>query len=215
MTTASVRAGAGQCAQASPCWRSAAWRCFTALALGKVILAPICLAIVVGLMFGPVADVMERRGRAAGAFGRRRGAAVHRRARWRRSRLFAGPLSEWVAAAGDLGKAAGRSWPRSRGRSNRWAPSRSSSSRSSGAEHAMTVEVQDGGPVHGHRADGAGDPCRRLALSRRALFLSGDAAPDPDCGAVAVLFAPDALADARMCSATSKCKYRGFCCRRR
>ena len=33
-----------------------------ALALGKFILAPISLAIVVGLMFGPVADAMERRG---------------------------------------------------------------------------------------------------------------------------------------------------------
>lgn len=33
-----------------------------AMALGKFILAPISLAIVVGLMFGPVADAMERRG---------------------------------------------------------------------------------------------------------------------------------------------------------
>ena len=33
-----------------------------ALALGKVILAPITLAVVVGMMFGPVADLMERRG---------------------------------------------------------------------------------------------------------------------------------------------------------
>src|SRR3569832_1761103 len=33
-----------------------------ALALGKFILAPISLAIVIGLMFGPVADAMERRG---------------------------------------------------------------------------------------------------------------------------------------------------------
>lgn len=32
-----------------------------ALALGKVVLAPITLAIVVGLMFGPVADALERR----------------------------------------------------------------------------------------------------------------------------------------------------------
>jgi predicted PurR-regulated permease PerM len=32
-----------------------------ALALGRVVLAPISLAIVVGLMFGPVADVLERR----------------------------------------------------------------------------------------------------------------------------------------------------------
>lgn len=32
-----------------------------ALALGKVVLAPISLAIVVGLMFGPVADALERR----------------------------------------------------------------------------------------------------------------------------------------------------------
>src|SRR6185312_13257974 len=33
-----------------------------ALSLGRVILAPITLAIVVGLMFGPVADLLERRG---------------------------------------------------------------------------------------------------------------------------------------------------------
>lgn len=33
-----------------------------AMSLGKFILAPISLAIVIGLMFGPVADAMERRG---------------------------------------------------------------------------------------------------------------------------------------------------------
>src|SRR5690349_17830056 len=33
-----------------------------AMALGKFILAPIALAIVVGLMFGPIADGLERRG---------------------------------------------------------------------------------------------------------------------------------------------------------
>lgn len=33
-----------------------------AMSLGKFILAPVSLAIVIGLMFGPVADMMERRG---------------------------------------------------------------------------------------------------------------------------------------------------------
>ena len=67
-----------------------------AMALGKFILAPISLAIVVGLMFGPVADAMERRGvpsaLSAGVvvllFLGLIGAA---------GMLFAAPISEWVA----------------------------------------------------------------------------------------------------------------------
>ncbi|SFZ81922.1 Predicted PurR-regulated permease PerM [Devosia enhydra] len=69
-----------------------------ALKTGQVILAPVSVAIVIGLMFGPVADMMEKRGVppflsagvvvllllgliAAGGF------------------LFAGPLSEWIERA--------------------------------------------------------------------------------------------------------------------
>ena len=43
------------------------------MSLGKFILAPISLAIVIGLMFGPVADAMERRGVPVGPVGRRGG----------------------------------------------------------------------------------------------------------------------------------------------
>ena len=67
-----------------------------ALALGKFILAPISLAIVIGLMFGPIADAMEHRGTpaalSAGAvvigFLALIGVA---------GMLFAAPISEWIA----------------------------------------------------------------------------------------------------------------------
>lgn len=66
------------------------------LALGQVILAPICLALIIGLMFGPLADLFERRGvppvlSAAIVVGGL--LVVLGVAAW----LFAVPLSEWVA----------------------------------------------------------------------------------------------------------------------
>lgn len=70
----------------------------TLIKIGQVILAPVFLAIVIGLMFGPVADMLERRGvpsfLSAGVvvlllLGVIAGGAA----------LFAGPISEWVARA--------------------------------------------------------------------------------------------------------------------
>jgi predicted PurR-regulated permease PerM len=70
----------------------------TLIKIGQVILAPVFLAIVIGLMFGPVADMMEKRGvpsfLSAGVvvlmlLGIIAGGGF----------LFAGPVSEWVGRA--------------------------------------------------------------------------------------------------------------------
>jgi predicted PurR-regulated permease PerM len=119
-----------------------------ALALGKVILAPISLAIVVGLMFGPIADMMERRGVPAAlsaalvlvAFvGLLSVAAL----------LFAGPIAEWVARGPVL-------WERLRTQLaglkeplETLGVVQEQLKGLMGSDAAVTVEVQDGGPVTG------------------------------------------------------------------
>ena len=117
-----------------------------ALALGRVILAPIALAMVVGLMFGPIADVMERRGVPAalsagvvvlGFLGLLALAAV----------MFAQPLSYWIARGPLM-------WEKLQGQlANLKAPLESLGAVQDqlksilGADAALTVKVQDGGPV--------------------------------------------------------------------
>ncbi|MEO6014334.1 MAG: AI-2E family transporter [Devosia sp.] len=117
--------------------------CFS---LAHVILAPIALAMVVGLMFGPVADLVERRGLAPalsagivvllllfviGAF----------------AALFAGPLSEWIARVPLI-------WEKLRMQvASLKEPLESLSAVQDqlkslmGSDAAMTVEVQDGSAV--------------------------------------------------------------------
>ena len=117
-----------------------------AMALGKFILAPISLAIVVGLMFGPVADAMERRGvpsaLSAGVvvllFLGLIGAA---------GMLFAAPISEWVARWPML-------WSRLQAQLvNLQQPFETLGAvqeqlkQAMGGGASMTVEVEDGGPV--------------------------------------------------------------------
>jgi predicted PurR-regulated permease PerM len=117
-----------------------------ALALGKDILAPLSLAIFAGLVFGPVADQLERRGIPAGissavvvlGFIAVIGIATY---------LFAGPISDWIARGPALWQKlqtqlAGLKEPlQSLGAIQDQLKSMM------GNNAAMTVEVQDGGPV--------------------------------------------------------------------
>ena len=117
-----------------------------ALALGKFILAPIALAIVVGLMFGPVADAMERRGVPAAlsagivviGFLALIGLA---------GTVFAAPISEWVARGPAL-------WQRLQTQiASFQEPLQALSGIQQqlkdvmGGGASMTVQVEDGGPV--------------------------------------------------------------------
>ena len=116
------------------------------LALGQVILAPICLALIIGLMFGPLADLFERRGVPpvlSAAIVVLALLAILAIAAW----LFATPLSEWVARGPQL-------WDKLR----TTLASLKEPLQAVGAVQdqlktilgngaAMTVEVQGGGPV--------------------------------------------------------------------
>jgi predicted PurR-regulated permease PerM len=118
-----------------------------AMSLGKFILAPISLAVVIGLMFGPVADIMERRGLpsalSAGVvvilFLGLIGLA---------GMLFAAPISEWVARGPLL-------WQRLQAQLVSFQEPLAAlgsiqeqlKSVMGGGDASMTVEVEDGGPV--------------------------------------------------------------------
>ena len=117
-----------------------------ALHLGQVILAPLFLAIVVGLMFGPVADTLERRGipdaasagivmllflsiLAGGLF------------------AFAAPLGEWAGRVPAI-------WQRLQQELSNWQEPlatigalQEQVKEALGGDAAMTVAVEDGGPV--------------------------------------------------------------------
>jgi predicted PurR-regulated permease PerM len=67
-----------------------------AMSLGKFILAPISLAIVIGLMFGPVADAMERRG-VPSALSAGIVVILFLGLIGLAGMVFAAPISEWVA----------------------------------------------------------------------------------------------------------------------
>lgn len=67
-----------------------------AMSLGKFILAPISLAIVIGLMFGPVADAMERRG-VPSALSAGVVVLMFLGLIGLAGMLFAAPISEWIA----------------------------------------------------------------------------------------------------------------------
>jgi len=117
-----------------------------ALALGKFILAPISLAIVIGLMFGPVADAMERRGLptalSAGvvvigflaliAFA---------------GTMFAAPISEWVARGPLLWQKLQQQLASFQEPLQALSGVQEQLKEAMGGGASMTVEVQDGGPV--------------------------------------------------------------------
>jgi predicted PurR-regulated permease PerM len=119
---------------------------FAALALGKPILAPIALSMVVGLMFGPLADVFERRGvppaLSAGivvlVFIGIIGVAVT---------LFAAPLSEWIARSPVIWEKLKTQLAGLKQPLEALGAVQEQLKGIMGGNAAMTVQVQDGGPV--------------------------------------------------------------------
>jgi predicted PurR-regulated permease PerM len=118
----------------------------TALALGRAILAPIALAVVVGLMFGPVADGLERRGvppaLSAGVVVLLFLAAIAGAAA-----MFAQPLSYWIARGPMLWEKLQAQLVNFRAPFEALGAIQDQLKGVFGAEAAMTVKVQDGGPV--------------------------------------------------------------------
>jgi predicted PurR-regulated permease PerM len=119
---------------------------FAALALGKPILAPIALSMVVGLMFGPLADVFERRGvppaLSAGivvlVFIGIISVAVT---------LFAAPLSEWIARGPVIWEKLKTQLAGLKQPLEALSAVQEQLKGIVGGDAAMTVQVQDGGPV--------------------------------------------------------------------
>jgi predicted PurR-regulated permease PerM len=117
-----------------------------ALSLGKFILAPISLAIVIGLMFGPVADAMEKRG-VPSALSAGVVVIVFVALIGIAGSLFAAPISEWVARGPVL-------WQKLQAQLVSFQEPFAALSAMQeqiksvmGGGASMTVEVQDGGPV--------------------------------------------------------------------
>lgn len=117
-----------------------------AMSLGKFILAPISLAIVIGLMFGPVADAMERRGLpsalSAGVvvllFLGLIGVA---------GMLFAAPISEWVARWPTLWQKLQAQLVNFQQPFEAVGAVQEQLKQAMGGDATMKVEVADGGPV--------------------------------------------------------------------
>ncbi|HVY50309.1 MAG TPA: AI-2E family transporter [Devosia sp.] len=117
-----------------------------ALALGRVILAPVCLAMVVGLMFGPLADALERR-RVPSALSSAVVVLLFVGVLTLAAMLFARPISEWVARGPEL-------WDKLRTQIvglkqplQAIGAVQDQLKALMGSEGALTVQVQDGGPV--------------------------------------------------------------------
>jgi predicted PurR-regulated permease PerM len=117
-----------------------------ALALGKVILAPIALAMVVGLMFGPVADAMERRGMPAGISA---GIVVvgFLALLFVAALLFAQPLSYWIARGPVMWEKLQAQLATLKGPLESVGAIQDQLKGIFGSDSALTVKVQDGGPV--------------------------------------------------------------------
>jgi predicted PurR-regulated permease PerM len=117
-----------------------------AMSLGKFILAPISLAIVIGLMFGPVADAMERRGLPAALsagvvvlmFLGLIGVA---------GMLFAAPISEWLARWPSLWQKLQAQLVNFQQPFEALGAVQEQLKEAMGGGASMTVEVADGGPV--------------------------------------------------------------------
>lgn len=116
------------------------------LSIGKVILAPIMLAVVIGMMFGPLADLLERRGirpaLSAGVV-----VIVLLGVITIAGMLFIGPLTEWVKRGPALWanlqtQLAGLKQPL-----ESLSAIQQQLKSAMGGDAAMTVQVQDGGPV--------------------------------------------------------------------
>ncbi len=117
-----------------------------AMSLGKFILAPISIAIVIGLMFGPVADMMERRGVpssiSAGVV-----VLVFLGLIGLAGMLFAAPISEWVARWPMLWQRLQEQIAHFQQPFEALGAIQEQLKTALGGGATMTVEVADGGPV--------------------------------------------------------------------
>ncbi len=117
-----------------------------AMGLGKFILAPISLAVVIGLMFGPVADALERRGIPSGLSA---GMVVlgFLALIIMAGALFAAPVSEWIARGPVLWQKLQIQIANFREPFETIGALQEQLKGAMGEGTAMTVEVQDGGPM--------------------------------------------------------------------
>ncbi len=117
-----------------------------AMALGKFILAPISLAIVVGLMFGPVADALERRG-VPSALSAGVVVLLFLGLIALAGMLFAAPIAEWVARWPMLWSKLQAQLVNLQRPFETLGAVQEQLKEAMGSGATMTVEVEDGGPV--------------------------------------------------------------------
>lgn len=116
------------------------------LSIGKVILAPIILAVVVGMMFAPLSDMLEHRGIRPGL-----SAAVVVLALLAliavSTALFVGPLSEWVSRGPALWANLQAQLHGLKQPLEALGAIQDQLRSAMGGDSAVTVQVQDGGPL--------------------------------------------------------------------
>lgn len=117
-----------------------------ALALGRVVLAPISLAIVVGLMFGPVADGLERR-RVPSGLSAAVVVVVFIAVLLAAGALFTAPLLAWVERGPALWAKLQAQLVALKAPFETLGAVQDQLKTLMGADAALTVKVQDGGPV--------------------------------------------------------------------
>ena len=117
-----------------------------ALALGRVILAPVILAIVVGLMFGPVADALERR-RIPPGLSAALVVLLFVGVLLVAGALFAAPLMAWVERGPALWTKLQTQLVGLRAPFETMGAIQDQLKTLLGSDAALTVKVQDGGPV--------------------------------------------------------------------
>lgn len=117
-----------------------------ALSLGRVILAPITLAIVVGLMFGPVADLLERRG-IPSALSAGLVVILLIGVLLVGGALFAAPLSQWIERGPALWNKLREQLLALKGPIDSLGSIQDQLRTVMGSDATLTVKVQDGGPV--------------------------------------------------------------------
>lgn len=117
-----------------------------ALALGKVVLAPVTLAIVVGLMFGPVADALERR-RVPSGLSAALVVVVFIAVLLLAGALFAAPLMAWIERGPALWNKLQVQLVALKAPFETMGAIQDQMKTLMGSDAAVTVKVQDGGPV--------------------------------------------------------------------
>ncbi len=117
-----------------------------ALAAGQAILAPITLAIIVGLMFGPLVDRMEKRGIPA-ALSAGIAVLILVGVLALAAYLFAVPLSEWIKRGPELWDKLRTQLAVFKGPLDSLSSIQDQIKSVIGGGTALSVQVQDGGPV--------------------------------------------------------------------